>query len=195
MGVAERRRSAVADIIGKVREVEQKQGVNRAALEEIRATLLRLATEKNLFPRSEFAPPEEAGKNCLYLLSEDPDHRYALYLSSALPGKSAPPHNHTTWAVIVGVEGDEENRFYQRSDDPARPGKSSVTQIDTKTVRPGAGVCLMPDDIHSIHVTGTQPTLHLHMYGKALDHMPHRVMFDARDATFKAFPPNSDIRR
>ena len=31
-----------------------------------------------------------------------------------------PPHNHTTWAVVVGHAGNELNRFYARTDDGSR---------------------------------------------------------------------------
>ena len=57
----------------------------------------------------------EIRKSCLYRVSEDPDHRYALYVNSSLGGHGTPAHNHTTWAVIVGITGEELNRFYDRS--------------------------------------------------------------------------------
>ena len=58
----------------------------------------------------------------VYRLSEDLGGRYALYLSTGLPGKSQPPHDHTTWAIIAGVEGVERNVFFTRgkTDDPLR---------------------------------------------------------------------------
>jgi predicted metal-dependent enzyme (double-stranded beta helix superfamily) len=53
-------------------------------------------------------------KSCLYRVSEDADHRFALYVNSSFGGHITPPHNHTTWAVIVGITGDELNLFYDR---------------------------------------------------------------------------------
>jgi len=38
----------------------------------------------------------------------------ALYANASLGGYGTPAHNHTTWAVIVGVTGEELNRFYDR---------------------------------------------------------------------------------
>jgi hypothetical protein len=53
--------------------------------------------------------------------------------------------------VIVSVQGTEENRFYERVGDYTVAGKGQIKQVGGETVRPGTGVCLMPDDIHSIH--------------------------------------------
>ena len=105
--------SAVADI----REIEQREGVTRESLERIQARLRTLAARKDLFTLEDFPPPEagSARTSCLYRLSEDADHRFALYANAANGKYGTPAHNHTTWAVIVGVEGDELNRFYDRT--------------------------------------------------------------------------------
>ena len=118
VSVADLRRSAIAEALAKVRAVEETQGVTRASLRDIRAVVLDLARRAELFPREDFPTElDEKGYNAVYLLSEDADHSFALYMSTALPGKKVPPHNHTTWAVIVGVEGEEQNHFYEREDD------------------------------------------------------------------------------
>lgn len=193
--VAELRRSAIAEAMAKVRAVEETQGVTRASLRDIRAVVLDLARRAELFPREDFPKElDEKGNNAVYLLSEDADHRFALYMSTALPGKKVPPHNHTTWAVIVGVEGEEQNHFYERADDGSRPGEGTLREIGHEVVRPGTGVCLMPDDIHHIQVGGDQPTLHLHLYGRALTHLPQRVTYDTAQGTYKVFPASPNIR-
>lgn len=193
--VSEARRVAIADTVARVRQIETEQGVTRTALEAIRAELLKLAARRELFPRSDFRAERDAGgNNAIYLLSEDDDKRFALYMSTAQPGKKVPPHNHTTWAVIVGVEGDEENFFYERTDDGSVPGQGILRQVGHEVVRPGTGVTLMPEDIHHIQVGGTEPTLHLHMYGLALDRLHQRVTYDMDAGTYKVFPASPNIR-
>ena len=67
-------------------------------------------------------PQGEPGK--AYRLAEDADHRFALYAAAGAPGRQAPPHNHTTWAVIAGVYGEEHNVFYRRTDNRRIAGKA-----------------------------------------------------------------------
>ena len=176
--IADRRAAAVADMLARVREIERTRGVTREALNDMREELYGLAARKELFPKSDFPPPEGATPNIRYLLSEDADKRFALYMNSIRPGKLTDPHNHTTWAIVAAVEGEEINRFYERTDDGADPGKATLKQTAEVVVRPGVGVAMMPDDIHSIAVTGDAPTLHLHMYGKSLDAVADRLGFD-----------------
>ena len=194
MTVAEERRRLVADTVARIRAVEREKGVSRAALEAVKELLIELAAKRELFPREDFPPPGEGTTSILYRLSEDDDHRFALYLNSAVPGKGTPPHDHTTWAVIAGIVGEEHNRIYERVDDGTVPGEGEVRRNEEITVRPGTGIALMPDDIHSIHVTGDEPTLHFHMYGLALEQLTERIAFDVERGTYKVFPPHRDIR-
>jgi len=192
--VQQERRAAITAAVSQVRDVEHKLGVTPAALAEIRKILLNLSGRRELFPQEDFPPVrDERGFDAVYRLSEDEDHRFALYMSAAQPGKKVPPHNHTTWAVIASVRGEEENFFYERADDGSQPGRAALRLIREEVVRPGSGVCLMPDDIHHIQVTGSQPTLHLHMYGLALDHLGERVAFDILAGTVKTMRTTPNI--
>ena len=110
MMLQEQRGQAVGELIGRVRAIEAREGVNRTSLDKIKAELIALASRSELFPAPHFANfPGSAGT--IYHLAEDPDGRFALYGSAGVPGKAQPPHNHTTWASIAGVFGDEHNVF------------------------------------------------------------------------------------
>jgi hypothetical protein len=176
--------AAVAD----VRAIEARDGVTRDSLEKIKQRLIRLAARTDLFTASDFAPPKPGGKrnSCLYRVSEDEDHRFALYVNSSEGNYGTPAHNHKpSWAVIVGVSGEELNRFYDR----AEPG---VRQKGEHVVKQGTGVAFMPEDLHSIHIQA--PLVNFHMYGLALEQLAHREYFDAKAGAWKIFPPHSDIR-
>ena len=193
MPILEQRNQAVAEAVDRVRLIEQQNGVNYEALGNIRNELIELTQDKELFPRSSF-PITDDGGSAVYRISEDSDHRYALYASVGAAGKSVPPHNHTTWAVIVGVYGDELNRFYERTDDASKEGYAELEETGSFVVRHGNGVVFLPDDIHAISTDDSEPTVHLHMYGLALDHLHERLVFDQAGKTVNSMSIRADIQ-
>jgi len=182
MGIPEERRAALLALRERVGEIEAEQGVTPEALSEIRAELLKLAARPELFPLEEFpsieTDPDLSRENFRYYLQGDPDQRFTLYLNSFRPGTSTDPHDHTTWAVLVAIEGEELNRIYERTDDQSDPERAVLRVKEEVVVKPGTGVCLLPEDIHSVHIGGTRPTRHLHMYGLALEALKDRKGFD-----------------
>jgi len=192
MSVQDRRAAAVAATIGRVRAIEARLGPTLDALDAIKPELIALAAETALFPEAHF--PVTTGKGTIYRLSEDGDHRFALYASAGAPGKAQPPHDHTTWAVISGVYGEERNVFYRRVDDGAVPGRATLGETGGITVRRGNAVAFLPDEIHAIHVEGQKPALHLHLYGRSLEHLPERVSYDMQTDTYTVFPPPGGVK-
>ena len=193
MTIIDQRNQAVAETVDRVRLIEQQHGVNYEALGKIRNELIELTRDKELFPRSSF-PINDDGGSAVYRISEDSDHRYALYASVGAAGKSVPPHNHTTWAVIVGVYGDELNRFYERTDDSSKEGYAELKETGSFVVQHGNGVVFLPDDIHAISTDDSEPTVHLHMYGLALDHLHERLVFDQVGKTVNTMSIRADIQ-
>jgi predicted metal-dependent enzyme (double-stranded beta helix superfamily) len=193
--VKEQRNQMVRQVVERVRMIEKDKGVTREALQDMQAVLLELATHTELFPEEDFVTgKDDEGNFPTYRLAEDDEHRFAMYMSTSIGAKDVPPHDHTTWAVIVSVQGTEENRFYEKVGDFSVPGMGQIKHVGGTTVRPGTGVCLMPEDIHSIHPRNERPALILHMYGRALDHLPHRVTFNMAEGTYKVFPASPNIR-
>jgi rhodanese-related sulfurtransferase/predicted metal-dependent enzyme (double-stranded beta helix superfamily) len=176
--VQEQRARAVGELIGRVRAIESKGGVSRASLDAIKAELIALASRSELFPPAHFANvPGRAGT--IYHLAEDANGRFALYGSAGVPGKAQPPHNHTTWASIAGVYGDEHNVFYERTDHGETPGEGRLEKSHELTIRRGNACAMLPDDFHTIEVTSKSESLHLHLYGRSLEDLPDRVTFPA----------------
>ena len=187
MDRAAERRSAIEAAVADIRDIERREGVTRASLQNIKVRLLELAARTDLFDPKDYPPPEPGQKlrSCLYRLSEDADHRFALYANASLGGYGTPAHNHTTWAVIVGVTGAELNKFYDRADGGVKVKGSDV-------VRQGTGVAFLPEDLHSIHIEA--PLLNFHMYGLALEQLHKREFYKEKERRWDVFPAHSDIR-
>lgn len=196
MSIKAERRTAVAGAVERVRRIVAEEGESGAALDRIVEVLCDFSSSVELFRFEDFPLPERGSgtDNCLYRLSEDADHRFALYVNVSHPGKNSAPHNHTTWAAVAGVRGEELNRLYRRVDDGSVPGVGKVEQTGERNVAPHTGIRFLPDDIHSIHVTGKDPILHFHMYGLALEQLSGRIGFDVEKGTYNVYPPHRDIR-
>lgn len=88
----------------------------------------------------------------------------ALYLVSDGPGVTSAPHGHGTWAVIVGLSGNELNTLYERE-----PGTSgSVRALRDVEIKTYDVLHLPAGAIHATRAMDDVPTFHLHLYGKAL---------------------------
>jgi predicted metal-dependent enzyme (double-stranded beta helix superfamily) len=188
MAGADERKREIDAAVADVRAIEVREGVTRASLEKIKQRLTRLAARQDLFSAQDFPPPAAGGKlkSCLYRVAEDADHRFALYVNATLGGHHTPAHNHTTWAVIVGVSGEELNCFYDRTEE------GGVREKGRHVVKQGTGVAFMPEDLHSIHIQG--PLINFHMYGLGLDQLRKREFYKADEKAWRVFPPHADIR-
>ncbi|MDR5759309.1 cysteine dioxygenase family protein [Caballeronia sp. LZ035] len=175
----QRRREAVQALLADARSIVEEDGLTRAALERLSARLATLATQDGLFDAADFPPPQvhSGDTSVRYRLNPD-EEGFALYLNSLLPGKTTIPHNHDTWAVIVAVEGEELNRVYRRVDDGVDPDRAQLDVAREVVVRPGTPIAFLPEDIHSIHVNGSAPTLHFHLYGRPLETLTGRLGFE-----------------
>ena len=192
MNLHQERAAAVRRLVDEARQVE-KAGVTAANLEKIGALLSTLAGRAELFPQDEFPLGPDGG---IYRLSEDPDHRFALYASAGGPGKKVPPHNHTTWAIIAGVHGAERNVVYDRLDNGARADVVQLREAPAKekTLRRGDVICYLPDDFHHIETpAGSGNALHLHFYGLSLECLPDRVSVDMATGAAKRFMAKARI--
>ncbi len=197
MKIADQRAQAVRETVETVRQIEaqygDKRGATREALERIKPVLVKLASRTELFPPESFGNlPGRPGT--LFHLAEDPDGRFALYGSAGAPGKAQPPHNHTTWACIAGVYGDEHNVFYDRVDDRTVEGEGRLAKTGELTVVKGNACAFLPDDFHTIEVVNGKESLHLHLYGKTLEDLPERIFFPASTGgPFKRFMSKPEV--
>ncbi|MFC6672247.1 hypothetical protein [Marinobacterium aestuariivivens] len=120
------------------------------------------------------------------LLHVEPDDSLFIVADSWLPGRGVNAHDHGTWAVVVGVDGDERNILWERVDDGSRPGHAELRRLDERVIARG-DVLLVPEgSIHSVVNETARTTLSFHVYGRHLN-QTGRSQFDPETRTEKPF--------
>ncbi len=147
-------------------------------LEDIKDDLIKLAQHTELFSIDTFPVDCEGNSATLELLYEDPNNEAALYIVAKPPGAETIPHNHTIWAIMVGISGEEISRQYERKDDVITFARNGFRESGEVRIAPNYGVTLLQDGIHSMHVDLATPSLAFHLYGKNLNQLENRIGFD-----------------
>ena len=184
----------ISTAIESIRETIGTDGLNRESLDQVLQQLIGLAGHKDWWAADRYPGPDGEDRQARYMISEDADNGYALYLNVMRRGNKIVPHNHTTWACIAAVEGVEKNYVYDRLDDGAVEGRGELKQADIVVVEPGTGIALMPDDIHAVQIEDDE-IRHLHMYGRALETLDRRIGFDLEAGTCRIMPIGVKTRR
>jgi len=175
---AETRAALVEALIEETRATLDAGDLDRARLDGIKQKLHALSEKKELWNETDYPAPEEGERQNRFLIGQESPEGLSLYLNVMRPGKKIPPHNHTTWACIAAVEGAEHNTLYDRHDEASVEGKADVRPREVVELKPGNALAMMPDDIHSVEIRGTQTIRHLHLYGRPLETLTQRITFD-----------------
>lgn len=153
----------------------------RKILAEVKPLAQRLAASPDLRARCNRECDVQQGFG-FQVLHEEPDHALAVAVLSWLPGRGTPPHDHGTWGVVVGVEGDEVNTFWKRVDDGRRPGRAELRKLSEKIFAPGDAIAITPEIIHSVRNDSDRASVSLHVYGRNINHTG-RSQFDVERQT------------
>ncbi len=178
------RETAVNTLLAKAVVIQKERAMSRSSVERIRTALLELAMQREFWNETDYPAPAGDERQNRFLIGQG-ESGVSLYLNVLCPGKRIPPHNHTTWACIAGVEGVEENTFFDRVDDGSVPGRAEITTREVVVVGPGTGIAMLGEDIHSVEIKGSQTIRHLHFYGRPLETLDQRIFFDQEAGTYQ----------
>jgi predicted metal-dependent enzyme (double-stranded beta helix superfamily) len=129
----------------------------------------RVVADKSWLQPKHYETDEEQGFG-VHLLHEEADHSLAVILVSWLPGRGTPPHDHGTWAVVVGIEGVERNVRYKRLDDRSKSDYAELAVKEDFAANEGELVCIRTGGIHKVTNETERMTLSLHTYGRHINH-------------------------
>ena len=194
MGTTNPHNREIAETIESIKETVETKGLTRDSLDQVLQQLIGIAQNTDWWSADLYPAPEGDERQARYMISEDDDSGYALYLNVMRRGNKIVPHNHTTWACIAAVEGIEKNFVYDRVDDGSVEGRGELKQTGVIVVEPGTGIALMPDDIHAVQIEDEE-IRHLHMYGRALETLDRRIGFDLEAGTCRIMPIGVKTRR
>lgn len=166
----------VAQYAADLRMITAEETDDKAKLQRIVPLARKLAATPDLIQPQHYERDAEQGVG-VHLLHEEDDHSLAVFVISWEPGRHVPPHNHNSWAVVVGLEGEEHNVCWRRTDDGAKDGYAELERDTDSFMHRGDFVAMLPEDIHSVHNDSDAVALSLHTYGMHINHSG-RSQFD-----------------
>ena len=176
---------SLPSFIDDLRAIAAQWDDDREIIPRARPLVQRLTKDGDWLEPRHYICDEEQGFG-VHLLHEEADHSLAMFAVAWLPGRGVGPHNHGTWAVVAGVDGDERNVNWSRLDDGARPGHAEIVAAHEVVVGRSDVITFLPDDIHSVHNDGDRVTVSLHVYGRHPNHTL-RQQFDPEAKTATDF--------
>ena len=162
----------------------------------VRAIAQRAVAQQQAWLRDDMCHPDAEQGFGFHLLHEEANHELAVFIASWLPGRGTPPHDHGTWAVVVGLKGCERNTRWRRLDDGAQPGHASIIVADERLVGAGDVVAMRSGVIHSVRNEGVGVSVSLHIYGRHVN-FTDRSQFDPetqREAPYRVATTGGNAR-
>ncbi len=170
------------------------QAPNQEQIALAREALSDLAAQRHLFPEDRF-PFLHEHRSGFYRLAEDADRQHALYVQVSRHNVGNQPHSHPHWAIITGVQGNELNEIFERTDDGSVPGRGRLRKLRDVPITPGVALYIPREHYHTIRVAGDEPGVHLHYYASAVDGPAHtgEPRFLSADSEEYTVPDRNDV--
>ena len=158
----------VEQFVADLRSIAAAENDASSVASRVKPLAKRLAANPS-WMKEEYRQSDEQQGFGVHLLHEEDNHDLAVFALAWLPDRGTLPHNHCTWAVVAGIEGEEFEVDWQRRDDGSRQGYADLVKRGESTLRPGDVSACMPNDIHSVWNTGSETSVSLHVYGRHLN--------------------------
>lgn len=167
----------VTSFVAALRQARDAGGDEAAVVRRVRAAASALTERKAQWLTPRMRRPDAEQGFGLHMLHEEPDHTLAAFVVSWLPRRGTIPHDHGTWAVVVGLEGEERNEWWRRLDDGTRPGYAEVARTGEKVFGADESFVMPTGVIHSVWNDSGAVSVSLHVYGQHINHTA-RSQFD-----------------
>lgn len=156
------------DFVAQIRSAYSGKDPERVELLRLGNALKALCATGNF--DADHYPLARPGEALMHALNEDPRGGPSLYLVSDGLGVDTVPHEHQTWAVIIGIKGAEFNIFYKAVGDEHR----NASRLSDRLAGEGDVLVMEAHEIHAIDSRrGIHPTCHVHLYGRSLASLPN----------------------
>ena len=172
----------IRSFVRLLREARARHVDEVALLERVRVLTGALAEARSTWLADTMCRPDPLQGFGLHTLHEEADHSLAVFVVSWLPQRSTPPHDHGTWAIVAGLDGEERNVVWRRNDDRSRPGHADIEKAGERIVKSGDVIALPSGTIHSVANEGERVSVSLHVYGFHVNHT-ERSQFDPATRT------------
>lgn len=168
--------SSIPELVAGIKDVLGRTSNPDKITQSVAAMAAPFANDKSwLQPRCYEA--DAAQGIGITVFHEEPDNSILVETVCWMPRRGVAPHDHQTWGVVIGLEGEERNVMWRRQDDGSQPGHARLEQASDVVMRNGDVCRLLPDEIHSVRNDGDELSMSLHIYGCNLAHVS-RSEFD-----------------
>jgi predicted metal-dependent enzyme (double-stranded beta helix superfamily) len=155
--------------VNDLRAITAKEN-NPVKITDLVAPLARKFAQSPGWFRPEYRECDAEQGFGVHMLHEEPNHDLAVFLVSWLPNRGTTPHNHKTWAVVVGMQGEEKEISYDRLDDGATLGFADLKRGGEQVITAGEITRCYPEHIHSVWNVGKNISMSLHTYGRHINY-------------------------
>ncbi|MBP0022106.1 MAG: cupin [Cyanobacteria bacterium SBLK] len=117
------------------------------------------------------------------MLYDEPGYPITVQMVAWEAGRVSTIHNHAAWGLVMLLDGEEKNTFWQRSPESEFPDR--IEKASEQIFSSGDIICFLPDAIHSVEAMGDSPTISFNLYG--ITTYDRRFVFDPQARTAKTF--------